>query len=266
LRAADDHAGLGRMSVLACRCITVGLALAAIACKDTLRSGLSEHQANQIALALDAAGIAATKVAGHGSDGARFAVQVPTSDMVTALRVLERERLPLPEAPALPELYGEGGLVATPAEDRARFTLAAAGELSRSVERIAGVSEARVHLALGESSHALDVPAPPAKASVLIRRKPGALAVDEAAIRTLVAGGVDGLTPDRVTVVQVPGEGGERSTPSLVQVGPVSVTRRSASALKVLLGGALALNLALAVTLVVLWRNHRRFQRDRGQA
>jgi type III secretion protein J len=253
------------MSVLACRCITVGLALVTVACKDTLQSGLSEHQANQIALALDAAEIAATKVAGHGSDSARFAVQVPTSDMASALRVLERERLPRPEAPALLELYGEGGLVATPAEDRARFALAVAGELSRSVERIAGVADARVHLALGEPQPALDLPAPLAKASVLVRRRPGASAIDEAAIRTLVAGGIDGLAADRVIVVQVTSEGALRPTPSLVQIGPISVTRGSAFALKALLGGALALDLTLAVTLVVLWRNYRRAQRDRSE-
>jgi type III secretion protein J len=253
------------MSVLACRCITVVLALATVACKDTLRSGLSEHQANQIALALDAAEIAATKVAGHGSEGARFEVQVPASDMASALRVLERERLPQPEAPALSELYGQGGLVATPAEDRARWALATASELSRSLERIAGVADARVHLALAESQRALDATAPPPKASVLIRRKPGAVAIDEAAVRALVAGAMDGLAADRVTVVQVPSETGARSTPSLVQIGPISVTRRSASALQALLGGALALDLALAVTLVVLWRSHRRGQREQAE-
>jgi type III secretion protein J len=255
------------MSGLLGKCAVIGLLLVAAGCKAALRSGLSEHEANQITLALDGAQISASKVAGPGADGARYAVQVPAAEVAQALRVLEREKLPQREAPGFEQLYGESSLVATPAEERARWAAATAGELSRSLQRIAGVADARVHLALDTSARALDAPEPAAKASVLIRRRSGTAAVDEAAVRALVAGAVDGLSADRVSVLQVPSESGATPKPSWVRIGPISVTRASTFALKALLGGALALDLLLAVTLVVVWRVHRRAQRDqpRGQ-
>jgi type III secretion protein J len=250
------------MSGLRITCALVGLAVFAVGCKGTLRSGLSEREANQITLALDAAQIAATKVAGQGSDTARYAVQVPAAEMARALRVLEREKLPRFEAPGFEQLYDDGGLLATPSEERARWAAATAGELSRSLERIAGVADARVHLALDTSSRALDAPEPARKASVLIRRRRGASAVDDTAVRALVAGAVDGLGPDRVTVLQVPSDSDSTPRPAWVRIGPITVTRASTFALKALLGGALALDLLLAVTLVVVWRLHRRAQRN----
>jgi hypothetical protein len=47
-----------------------------------------------------------------------------------------------------------------------------------------------------------------------------------------------------------------------VHVGPVSVTRGTALALKLLLGAALVLDVVLSAALVVLWRKLRRAQRD----
>jgi type III secretion protein J len=255
------------MSGGVCKCAAIGLAVVAFGCKGTLRGGLSEHDANQIALALDAAQIGATKVAGQGSGAARYEIQVPAADMAPALRVLEREQLPRPEAPGLEQLFDRGGLIATPAEERARWTAATAGELSRSLERIAGVADARVHLALDDSPRELDEPEPAPKASVLIRLRRGVHGVDPGAVRALVAGAVDGLEPARVTVVQAPSAPAQAVGRTLVQIGPIHVTRSSALALKAVLGSALVLDLVLAVTLVVLWRNRRRTpQDDPGQA
>jgi type III secretion protein J len=153
--------------------------------------------------------------------------------------------------------------VATPNEERARWAAATAGELSRSLERIAGVSDARVHVAPAETPLALDASPRPAKASVLVRRKAGAPPIDEAAVRALVAGAVDGLAPEHVVVTQTPLQAGAPHVAGLVHVGPISVTRSSALALKLVLGGALAFDLLLAVAVIALWRDRRR---GRGSA
>lgn len=247
------------MPGLACRCGALALVVIAGACKGTLRGGLTEDQANQIAVALDTAQIAAVKIAGPGSTGARrFEVQVATADMSSALRVLQREQLPHPEQPGFAELYGDSGLVTTPNEERARWATATAGELSRSLERIAGVIDARVHLAPPEALPALDATARPAKASVLLRRRVGSRVIDEAAARALVAGAVDGLAPEQVVVIQTESAAGTERAPALVRIGPISVTRSSAPALKLALGSALALDLLLAVAVIGLWRNRSR--------
>jgi type III secretion protein J len=248
------------MSELACRSIALALVLLlASACRETLRTDLTEDQANQIAVALDAARIAAIKIANPaGGNGARFAVQVASGDLPSALRVLQRERLPRPELPGFAELYGDGGLVATPNEERARWAAATAGELSRSLERLAGVNDARVHVAPAETPLALDAAPRPAKASVLLRRKAGAPPIDEAEVRALVAGAVDGLAPEHVVVTQTRLQAGGPPLAGLVHVGPISVTRSSARALKLVLGGALAFDLLLAVAVIALWRDRRR--------
>lgn len=253
------------MSTLARPCFALALALVAGACKATLRAGLSEDQANQIAVALDSAQIAAVKVASPGAGSARrFEVQVATGDMPSALRVLERERLPRPETAGLAELYAESGLVATPSEERARWAAATAGELARSLERLPGVIDARVHLTPVEAPLALDAPARSAKASVLVRRKLGTHPIEETAVRALVAGAVDGLAADQVVVIQTETRVDIARAPALVRIGPISVTRGSALALKLALGSALALDVVLAAAVVVLWRNRRRSARDGG--
>jgi type III secretion protein J len=244
------------------RHIALVAALAAPACKSTLRGGLSEHEANQITLALDRAQITAVKVPTQARGTAQYEIHVARADIGAALGVLEREQLPRPASPGFAELYAEPGLVPSPAQERARWAAATAGELARSLERMAGVADARVHLAFAEQPRPLDAPEVPPKASVLIRRAPGTDAIDEAAVRRLVAGAVDGLTSDRVTIVQVSSAAAVRTPSSLVHVGPVSVTRGTALALKLLLGAALVLDVVLSAALVVLWRKLRRAQRD----
>ena len=81
---------------------------------------------------------------------------------------------------------------------------ALAGELSRTLESIEGVLEARVHLVLTSRAPLSppDAPVSPAKASVLLRLA-GEPPLDEKQIQQLVAGSVKDLAPERVSVVLV---------------------------------------------------------------
>lgn len=75
-------------------------------------------------------------------------------------------------------------------------------ELARSVEAIEAVESARVHLALPKQSAFLREPVPPT-ASVLVELKPGMQLGQEQveAVRRIVAGGVPGMTPGQVGIV-----------------------------------------------------------------
>jgi type III secretory pathway lipoprotein EscJ len=112
--------------------------------------------------------------------------------------------------------------------------------------------DARVHLALPEAPFALDRPAPPSKASVLLRRAKGSSPVAEAHVRALVAGAVVGLAADQVAVVQELAPPPAAAAPKLLRLGPIEVTRRSVAALRGVLGTALALDLVLAVALIAV--------------
>ena len=87
---------------------------------------------------------------------------------------------------------------------------------------------------------------------MLLRREAGSSPVAEPQVRALVAGAVEGLAADQVAVIQSSAPAPRASNPKLVRLGPIEVTRRSATALRALLGAALALDLVLAVALIAV--------------
>jgi type III secretory pathway lipoprotein EscJ len=121
---------------------------------------------------------------------------------------------------------------------------------------------ARVHLALPETARPLDAEPPQPKAAVLIQRRRTAQPIDETQVRTLVAGAVDGLRSDRVTVVQVVADPQPAATRAFARLGPITVRSDSAGMLKALLGGSLALDLLLGVALIAAARRGRGARRE----
>lgn len=224
-------------------------------CEAELAAGLPDEQAGVLVVALDEAGIASGRALDGASDPPRYRVTVAPDDVADALAVMRAEGLPRQVPPGLAETFGEGSLVPTPTEERARLAAALSGELARSIEEIDGVLLARVHLALPEPlTLSLDTPPPEPRASVLIRYRGEVAPYDEGAVRRLVAGAIEHLSEVNVAIV------GVRSAPRpelerrLAQIGPIAVTRGSASTLKVVLGASFALNVLVVLALVVVVR------------
>lgn len=234
--------------------------LLASGCDATIASGLDEEQANRILVLLDSSGIGADKdrIAAGGED-IRWEVRVANHDVGRALSAMRAADLPRTREPGIQEVFGEGSLVPTATEERARYAAALAGELARSIEAIEGVLDARVHVAIPEArDFALDDEPPRPRASVLIKHRVGDAPHDRAAIQALIAGAVHGMQAEDVAVVAVPGAPPPEGVASIVRVGPISVTEGSSFALKIVLGVAFALNLVLAVSLILLWMRRRR--------
>src|SRR5947209_16394001 len=104
------------------------------------------------------------------------------------------------------ELFDKANLGATEFTEHINYRRALEGELERTVMSLAEVEQARVHLTFPKESVFLEAQQP-AKASVLVRLKPGkrlspqnVLAVDH-----LVASAVEGLSPDAVSVLDMNG-------------------------------------------------------------
>jgi type III secretion protein J len=235
--------------------IAAGLLLAA--CRTSLRAGLSEREANQLIVALDAAAIDASKELENGAHD-RFRVEVAQADAARAIALIETQGLPKREAPGVDQLYRESALLATPQEERARRTAATEAELERSLARMQGVLEARVHLAFPDAERQLDAPPFEPKAAVLLQRAHGAAPIDEAGVRALIAGAVDRLHAEHVRVVQTVAGPAPTLAPALVHVGPIAVSRGSAPLLRALLAAALGLDLVMAIALVIVLRRARR--------
>lgn len=231
-----------------------------VGCQSALIDGLSEEQANQVLVALNAGAIAAKKVAHARPDGdVSYRVDVGPEDLARALSLLRAAEVPARPTQGFKETFGTPGLLPTATEERARYAAALSGELERSIESIEGVVDARVHIALPESHMALlDGPPPKGRASVMIKQKRGAVPVDETAIRALVAGAATELEPAAVAVVKLIAPAQASAVPELVRIGPIAVTRSSASTLKAIAAAVFLLDIALAVALIVLLAKLRR--------
>ena len=239
--------------------------VATTGCEAELYRGLDETQADEIVLALDAAGIGAERAREDGADQSGYRVIVARDDVAAALGVLRDQDLPSERAPGFEELFGDPGLVPSAAEERARLSSAVRGELARSLESMTGVTRARVHVALPyPSGRLLDAEAARARASVLIEHRPGAR-VDEAAVRALVAGAVQELAPDDVAVVRSEATAPPSRAPQLSRVGPFAVSRGSDDALTAVLAATFALNLILALALILSRRRRTNDTVTRGE-
>lgn len=104
------------------------------------------------------------------------------------------------------ELFDKVNLGATEFTEHINYRRALEGELERTVMSLSEVEQARVHLTFPKESVYLESQQP-AKASVLIRLRPGRKLAPQnvVAIDHLVASAVEGLTADAVTVLDMNG-------------------------------------------------------------
>ncbi len=103
------------------------------------------------------------------------------------------------------ELFDKPNWVGSEFDEQVNYQRALEGELEHTVGSLADVESARVHLVMPHDSLFREQERP-AKASVVLKLRHRSLVDGEPeAIRNLVASAVDGLTPDRVVVVDAAG-------------------------------------------------------------
>jgi type III secretion protein J len=232
----------------------LGLAAAlAAGCAETvLRTG-REAEASRAAGALERHGVPARIATEQRGRESTFEVRVAGADAPQARAILAAYGLPRAPRAGAAALAGAGGLVASPAEERARLAAAVALDVEQSLEAVDGVLEARVHVAfpLGEDSVFAPEAAPrPPRASVLVRHLASAPAPDAADVRRLVVGAVDGLAAAAVEVVLQPVTVPRPGSDGWEPLGPFEVRAGSRTPLLVLVVGGLAAIAALAALLV----------------
>lgn len=232
--------------------------LGGLACRAPVLSGLAEAEANDVVVTLGAAQIAAQKERDATGGPHAFRVEVPAAEVARALQALQAAGLPRREPSGLDALERGAGLVATPEEERARLDAATAGELARSLMRLPGVRDARVHLTHPARPAALDQAVTAPKAAVLLLRSPDAPPVPEESVRALLAAAIADLAPEAVAVVQAEASRAPARASEVVAIGPISVPRGSAHTLRALLAAALVLHLLLAAALIAVVARGRR--------
>lgn len=103
------------------------------------------------------------------------------------------------------ELFDKPNWIGSEFDEQVNYQRALEGELEHTVGTLSDIESARVHLVLPHDSLFRDEERP-AKASVVLKLRRRSLADGEPeSIRNLVASAVDGLTPDRVVLVDAAG-------------------------------------------------------------
>ena len=188
-----------------------GLALTACllllaGCARQLQSGLTEDDAQQIVVLLRQNGIHASTGLDPTSkkDAATWVVNIQGQNetVVRAWKLMHENGLPHKKEKGLEDVFANAGMIPTASEEKARLLAGMDGELTRTLDTVAGVVSARVQVVLPEISPLLDKDQQSAPtAAVLIQYQGEREPLSEAEVRSLVAKGVEGLAPNDVAVV-----------------------------------------------------------------
>jgi type III secretion protein J len=233
---------------LACLCL--------LGCDAGLLHDLDEPQANEVLALLQRANIEAHK---EPSDAGRWDLTVPRGEQARAWELVQAHSLPKPRPPTLDELYPSAALMPSPQAERARLDAATSRRLEGSLLALEGVLDARVHLVQPAPSLGCAPEAP--SASVLLRAARAAPLPSDAELRGLVAGSVEGLRPERVSLlVQRTDTPVPATDAPWASLGPWRVAQGDLALLRALLVGLLVLVLLQSAAIFWLLRRQRRPQ------
>ena len=167
----------------------------------TLFPRLSDQSGGEVMAALDQLDIAYRLSDNDGT------IQVPANQLYSARYKLAARGLPKPDTQAYARTEPTPGFGLSQFQEQLRYQHALEAELVRSVETLAAVASARVHLAIPKTSPFLRDP-PPVTAAVLVQLKLEQTLSSEqvSAIQHLVAASVPRLKPADVSVLDPQGQ------------------------------------------------------------
>ena len=232
-------------------------------CKTDLYSNITEREANQMMAALMQNGIVASKTPVR--DGL-FTLQVDSSDIASALTVLDRNGLPQRNRQSIGQVFQRSGMISSPFEERVRYVFALGEEVAQTIQQIDGILEARVHIVMPEEP-ALGQQARPSSAAVFIRQQAGYdLEFLTPQIRRLVSSSIEGVEYEAVTVVLVEAQpaaiAAAATSDYQTPIPGISVRSSSVTPFWSLVGGLVAACLLFMATTVALALRNRRGRRD----
>lgn len=190
---------LGATAVVALGMIWLFTTLMAKPQFQVLYSGLSPNDEQTLAQRL-------------GSEGVPFQVSTDGASLSVPADKVDRVRMQM-AAQGLPragdagwEIFDKPNWMGSDFDDQVDYQRALEGELERSILTLDDIEAVRVHVVMPHDSLFLDQ-SEPAKASVIVRPRDGGVSDrDVIAIRRLVAGAVENLKPENVTVVDANGD------------------------------------------------------------
>jgi type III secretion protein J len=180
--------------------------LAFAGCSRQLESGLSEDDAQQIVVLLREHQINASVEPDPKAkkDAVTYIVTVRgrNDTMIRAWKLLEENGLPREKVKGLDAVFADAGMIPTAAQEKAHLITGLDGEITRTLDSVAGVVDSRVQVVLPDNSPLLDKSEQPKPtASVLVQYRGSTPPLQELEVKNLVAKSIEGLTLDNVGVV-----------------------------------------------------------------
>jgi type III secretion protein J len=177
----------------------------------TIVNGLDEKEANEIIVFLSTKGIDATKVqassegAGGGGKGVLWNISVESSQANEAMALLNQVGLPRRRGQNLLGIFSNVGLVPSGMQEKIRYQAGLAEQIASTIRKIDGVLDADVQISFPDEDP-LNPTAPKQKITASVYVKHSGVLDDPNAhlisrIKRLVAGSVNGLDYDNVTVI-----------------------------------------------------------------
>lgn len=175
--------------------------------KEELVHGLTELEANEIVYVLEAGNIKSIKEKEEGGRTVTYKVAVAAADAFGGRKMLVENQLPRVNPWGLAKIYDPAnkGMIPTATEEEAAYIMALQGEISMKLRSIPGVVDAHVTVVKPKRDVVRDLSdkPPPATASVtvLYNQVEGRVPFKMDEIQRLVAGSVEGMDWQNVTVV-----------------------------------------------------------------
>jgi type III secretion protein J len=173
-------------------------------CSRQLETGLTEDEAQQIVVLLRENGINATTQLDPSQKIPVWLVSVrgQNDTMVRAWKILNENGIPREKVKGLDDVFANSGMIPTAAEEKARLLSGLDGELTRTLDSLPGVVNARVQVVLPDNTPLLDKSdQSPPTASALIQFRGDQPPLQDVEVKSLMAKSIEGLTPENVAVV-----------------------------------------------------------------
>lgn len=237
-------------------------------CRTELTTDLDETEANRVTTKLIEGGVPArTSKSGDGAQ-VRYAVTVPTAEAARSQIILDTLEQQGGSSEGDTASRSKGAFLPSFAEEAALPNELIQNQLINTLESVAQVTDARVHLASNPSRGLLGIntiseDSPPPSASVLLRHSSPEPPLSVLQIKALVAGAVTGLAPEEVTVVTLREDvAAQPRPPRLLTIGPFVVTAETAPTLKLWLGISTLITAVMALLAVTAALRSRHLQRQ----
>lgn len=178
----------------------------------SIASGMTERQANEIVVFLASKGIAAQKVQAAAAAGAAatatvtYDIYVDKDKSVEAMAILSENGLPRIQGTNLLELFAAGGLMTTDKEETIKYQAGLEVELENTIRKIDGVIDADVKISFPTTTETGLTETETAKLKAAVYVKHQGVFDDpnqhlESKIKRLVSSSIDNLSFEDVNVI-----------------------------------------------------------------